>query len=349
VAEIPIQNVYYLLCYAWRQMREGEIAETGAAQKKDVANLLGTVLANGTERVLKQGLDRGYVTQSETTSRPRGQIDFDTSLQRALFPQAKAHCHYDALSRDVLHNRILKSTLRELGQAKGIDEDLQNRLRLLARRFGDVSDVSLRRSLFQRVQLHSGNAFYKFLLRICSLIERNLTPTEGGAGKKFRDFLREEATMWKLFEKFTYHFYRREQERYDVSAPHIDWDVSGDAPEQLPNMRTDVVLSSPGKTIILDTKFSKKVLSEHREKKLFKSENLYQLFAYLQNAETKGGGFEKAEGVLLYPITEPTLDKEIGRFEIRGHRMRVCTVDLNQEWDRIEGDLLSLVGANEGS
>ena len=349
MAEIPIQNVYYLPCYAWKQMEEGKVAETGAAQQTGVANLLGTVLANGTERVLKQGLDRGYVTQSETTSRPRGQIDFDTSLKRALFPKAKAHCHYDALSRDVVHNRILKSTLRELIQARKIDENLRGRLRLLTRRFGDVGDVNLRRSLFQRVQLHSGNAFYKFLLHICSLIERNLTPTEDGTGKKFRDFLREEATMWKLFEKFTYHFYRREQERYDVSAPHIDWDVSGEAPEQLPGMRTDVVLSSPERTIILDAKFSKDVLSEHREKKLFKSENLYQLFAYLQNAEATEEGFEDAEGMLLYPTMEPTLDDELGRFEVRGHQMRICTVDLNQKWDRIHEDLLALVDARQES
>lgn len=342
MAEIPIQNVYYLLCYAWGQMREGKIAETGAEQQADVANLLGTVLANGTERIIKQGLDRGYVTHSEDTSRPRGRIDMDTSLKRALFPQARAHCHYDVLSRDVLPNRIVKSTLRALAEAEEIDSDLRDRLRRLIRRLVDVTDVQLRRSLFQRVQLHSGNAFYKFLLRVCSLIERNLTPTEEGRGRAFRDFLREEAKMWKLFENFLYCFYQEEQSHYDVDDPKIDWDVSGTAPGYLPNMWTDVVLTSPDKTIVLDAKFSKNTLSEHRETELFKSEDLYQLFAYVQNAEAKGGSYENAEGLLLYPNVEIALDEEV---TVKGHRMRVCTIDLAQHWEEIHVDLLDLVDA----
>lgn len=340
MAKIPIQNVYYLLCYAWGQMRAGEIAETGVAQQTDLMNLFGTVLANGTERVLKQGLDRDYVTRSEDTSRPRGQIDFDTSVKRALFPRGRVHCRHDRLSRDVLHNRILKSTLRHLTQAEKIDPDLRTRLRSLSLRFRDVTDVPLRRSLFQRVQLHSGNAFYRFLLHVCSLIGRNLVPTEEGRGRQFRDLLREESAMWKLFEKFVYRFYEHEQDRYEVSAPRIDWDVSGPSPEPLPNMWTDVVLKDPDKTIILDTKYSKNALGTHYGEEVYKSKDLYQLFAYLQNAEAKGGRYRGAEGILLYPTTDAKLDDE---FEVRGHRIRICTLNLAQEWKGIHEDLLAIL------
>jgi 5-methylcytosine-specific restriction enzyme subunit McrC len=341
VSKIPIQNVYYLLCYAWDQMRAGEIVETGTAGQTELVNLFGTVLANGTERILKQGLDRGYVTHSEDTSRPRGQIDFDTSVKRAVLPRGRVHCRYDRLSRDVLHNRILKSTLRSLTQAEKIDEELRPRLLSLVRRFGEVSDVPLRRSLFQRVQLHSGNAFYRFLLHVCSLVEQNLVPAEGGAGRQFRDFLRDEATMWKLFEDFVYNFYEHEQDRYSVSAPRIDWDVSGPVPDALPNMWTDVMLRSSGKTIILDAKYSKNTLSARFGEEVYKSEDLYQLFAYLQNAEAKGRQYRGAEGILLYPTTDAKLDDE---FEIRRHRIRICTLNLEQEWEGIHEDLLALLG-----
>lgn len=340
MSRIPIQNVYYLLCYAWEQMRAGQIAETGAAEQTELVDLFAQVLINGTERVLKQGLDRGYVPQSEITSRPRGRIDFDRSLKQGLLPRTQVHCHYDTLSRDVLHNRILKSTLRHLAHAHRVDEDLRRRLLSLHRRFGDVTDVPLRRSLFRRVQLHSGNAFYRFLLHVCSLVERNLIATEEGTGRQFRDFLQDEATMWKLFEEFVYNFYDHEQDRYEVSAPHIQWDVAGKAPDPLPRMRTDVVLRSPRRTVILDTKYSTDALRARQGTDLYRSKHLYQLFSYLKNAEADEDLPDDAQGLLLYPTTDMELNDA---FEVQGHRIRVGTIDLMQRWNEIHNDLLSLI------
>jgi len=346
MGRIPVQNVYYLLCYAWEQMKAGEIAETGATGQTELVDLFAKVLINGTERVLKQGLDRGYVAHSEDTSRPRGRIDFSTSLKRALIPEGKVHCQYDTLSRDVLHNRILKSTLGYLAQAEGLDEGHCKRLWSLQRRFAEVTDVPLRRSLFQQVQLDSSNSFYRFLLHVCSLIERNLVVEEEGTGRQFRDFLREDSTMWKLFEKFVLNFYDREQETYEVDSPHIQWDISGDVPEHMPQMRTDMVLTSPDRTIIIDAKFTVDTLKARKEKDLYRSKHLYQLFAYLQNAQSDSR-FEDAEGMLLYPTTDHHLGNG-DRFEASGHLMRVCTINLDQDWEYIYEDLLRLVGCSVG-
>lgn len=341
MSQIPIENVYYLLCYAWGQMREGKIAETGAAKQTELVDLFAKVLINGTERVLKQGLDRGYVTRSEDTSRPRGRIDFDTSMKRALLPRAQVHCQYDTLSRDVLHNRILKSTLGHIARVDSIDNDLKKDLLSLQRRFGEVRDVSLRRSLFRRVQLHSNNSFYRFLLNVCSLVEQNLDLTEEGDGQRFRDFLREEAVMSTLFEKFVLNFYDREQNVYDVNAPYIYWDVEGSSPDRLPRMETDVVLTSTDRTIIIDTKFYKSPLASNWEQDRYRSDHLYQLFSYLQNAETKGERWQSATGILLYAATGTDINEEA--FEVRGHRMHVCSIDLDQKWWKIQDDLFALV------
>lgn len=347
MAEIPIQNVYYLLCYAWDQMRAGEIAETGAAGETELVNLFAQVLINGTRRVLRQGLDRDYVARSEDTSRLRGRIDFSTSVQRALLPRAKAHCHYDTLSRDVLHNRILKSTLGRLAEASTIDATLRTELLHLRRRFRGVKNVPLRRSLFRRVQLHGNNAFYRFLMNVCALVEQNLTPEEKGQGARFRDFRRDDATMWKLFERFVYHFYRHEQDTYAVSAPQIAWDVDEVASAdlvRLPSMQTDVVLRSEQRTIILDTKYYANTLGAHHGRQAYHSDNLYQLFAYLKNAEATGKGYQDAEGILLYPTVAIPLDDSV---TIQGHRLRVCTVNLAQDWSNIHNDLIALVAPNK--
>jgi len=340
MAEIPIQNIYYLLCYAWGHMREGEIVETGATGRTQLADLFAQVLANGTRRVLRQGLDRGYVTRSEDTARLRGRVDLSASVQRALLPKAQAHCHYDTLSQDVLHNRILKSTMRHLARTEGLDHGLRDSLIRLSHRFRNVRDVPLRRSLFRRVQLHGNNAFYRFLMNICALVEQNLIAEEGGEGQRFRDFREDDARMGMLFERFVRTFYEHEQDRYRVSAPHIQWDLDGPAPSHLPSMRTDVVLQSQNRTIIIDTKYYAHTLQSHHGIQSYHSANLYQLFSYLKNAEAKGLDFEKAEGLLLYPTVSIDLNES---FRAQGHRVRVCTVNLAQDWKAIHCDLLELV------
>lgn len=347
--KIPIQNVYYLLCYAWEQMREGEVVDIGEAGRTDLADLFAQVLAEGTKRVLRQGLDRGYVSHREDTSRIRGRIDFSTSLKRALFPRAQAHCQYDELSRNVLHNQILRSTIRLLIRVEGLDKDLNETLLGLDRRLSDIDTVPLNGLVFRQVQLHAGNAFYRFLMNVCDLVQRNTFADEKGEGQKFRDFRQDKATMWKLFEEFVYNFYRHEQSRFQVSRPEIAWDVdkqveNGRCPEggniRLPTMETDVVLESDDRTIIIDTKFYTKTLQSHHGKQSYHSANLYQLFAYLKNAEAKGERYADAEGVLLYPTVSRPLADETW---IQGHRIRVRTLNLGQVWQNIENELKDLI------
>lgn len=340
MSEVPIKNIYYLLCYAWEQMEAGKITEAGATGHTKLQSLFAGVLIRGTKRVLTQGLDQEYVPTTEETQRPRGKIDFQRSVRRGLLPQGKVHCRYDELSQDALHNRILKSTLRHLARTDGVDDELQGELKVLTRRFKEVSDVPLRRSLFSQIQLHSNNAFYRFLLQVCSLVVQNLVPQENDNGYRFRDFLRDEATMYHLFENFVFNFYDAEQDRYAVDSPHIEWDVIGDPPKTLPNMRTDVVLKSQNHTVIIDTKYTTDSLTTHHGTDLYKSNHLYQLFAYLQNAEAMDERYDDAEGILLYPTAGTHLADS---FEVRGHVMRLCTLDLSQEWPDIEEDLLSLL------
>ena len=58
---IPIANLYYLLCYAWRHVREADPVRLEELAGLDgTHHLLGKVLAEGTFRLIRQGIDRGY-------------------------------------------------------------------------------------------------------------------------------------------------------------------------------------------------------------------------------------------------------------------------------------------------
>ena len=76
----------------------------------------------------------------------------------------------------------------------------------------------------------------------------------------------------------------------------------------------------------------------------FKSENLYQLYAYLRTQEHLTKAHRAAEGLLLYPATTHDLTESI---VVQGHRIRVATVDLSEKWENIEARLLALVNQQE--
>ena len=58
--EIPIANIFYLLCYAWDVLEEKDtLADVNALQSTDLLDLFARVLVNGTRRLLRRGLDRG--------------------------------------------------------------------------------------------------------------------------------------------------------------------------------------------------------------------------------------------------------------------------------------------------
>jgi 5-methylcytosine-specific restriction enzyme subunit McrC len=68
---VPIQNLYYLFCYAWGHFREGKGLAVDATIGPNTFDLLATVLINGVRRLLRRGIDRGYVAFEEDLRHPR--------------------------------------------------------------------------------------------------------------------------------------------------------------------------------------------------------------------------------------------------------------------------------------
>ena len=62
---IPIQNIYYMLLYAWNRLPEGSNIDVSGVPSPDLPNLLAKVLLEGTRDVLRRGLDRGYIEKAE--------------------------------------------------------------------------------------------------------------------------------------------------------------------------------------------------------------------------------------------------------------------------------------------
>jgi 5-methylcytosine-specific restriction enzyme subunit McrC len=339
---IPIQNIYYLLSYAWNKLEESKIVAVDPIECSSAVDLFAKVLVNGMTYIMRRGLDRGYVSHHEQTSRLRGRIDFSTTLRTTYFRHPSAFCDYDELSYDVLHNQIVRTTIARLLRIRDMDKDIKQELRLVEQRLRQVSLIPLAKKYFSLVQLHSNNYFYDFLLDVCELIHDNLMISEEEGTTKFRDFLRDDDAMGRLFEGFVRNFFKKEQSEYEVGVEIIHWRAKplGETPlGLLPTMRTDVSLTSPKRKIIIDTKYYPQALQVYYDKESIHSDHLNQLHAYLSNVGSEQGE-PKCEGILLYPTVEKELDWQ---WDIKGHKVCVRTINLNQDWKEIHQSLLNTI------
>jgi len=346
-AEIPITNIYYLLCYAWDVLEEKEtLAEVDPLDSTDLINLFARVLVNGTRRLLRRGLDRGYLAREDEIPGVRGKLLVTQTLRRNLLRHGRAACAWDELEYDTLPNRILRSTLNRLRDADELDPATRADVHDLLRWLAPVRDIELHADYFRRVQLHRNNRIYAFLLHICEFVHEHWLPAEHGGARRFRDFLRD--ALPKLFQNFVFNFFRRELSgEWQVTSPHINWqlDDSNEAARALmPRMETDVCLRGHGRAIILDTKFYARALKtgSYGTPKL-SSPNLYQIFTYLRQQSCEPG-WERAEGVLLYPLTTRDFAAE---FTTHGHRIRALTLDLVQSWQNIYATLMRIVATQK--
>lgn len=339
---IPIKNIYFMLSYAWNRLDQAEIVDVSTEQIDTLPDLLASVLARGVQRCLKDGIDRGYREQLEESAFIRGRLDVETSVRRLLLRQGRAACHVDDLTSNILANQIVKTTMWQLTRAPTLKSGIRHELAVLVRRMPDVQTIRLSRRDFDRVQLHSNNSFYKFLIDVCRIIQDDLLVDSGKGDYFFRSFVEDEHAMRRLFQDFVFNLLRHHQEQYEVARDRFRWNTVGPDDESdrlMPMMETDITLRAPGHVVVVDTKFSKSAFQQRFQKEKFKSEHLYQLFAYLKNLEFKGGDYMSADGILLYPTTDKAVQFTT---TVQGHRISVRTVNLNQAPAAIRDELLSL-------
>ena len=347
--EIPVQNLYHLLTYAWDQLEEAEQVRVAAELADTLLDLLARVLVQGTTHVLKRGLARDYLPQQELTGRLRGKLLLAESLRQHTLPTARAWCAFDELSHDTLPNRLLKSALHHLRVAPALTEGLRQQVRALYVRLGDVTLVPVPDTrLYDHVQLHRHTAHYRLLLSICRLVHEEVLLTQETGDHLFRDFMGNDKRMAALFERFVRNFYRRkyqlQESGYAVQAEQLQWAVratSEQARAVLPSMKTDVSLTAANDKIIIDCKYYREALKTHYDKEKLISGHLYQLYAYVQHARRQRPA-RPVRGLLLYPVVRQPLRFQ---YELTGTAdwLEVATLDLGQHWTGVERDLLALL------
>ena len=350
--DIPILNVYYLLCYAWGHVQEHDTKRlTALAEVSTIQDLLGKVLAAGVNHLVRRGIDRGFVERREDLPGIRGKLAVSETAKRALRARSQVACDFERLSVDILPNRVLRASLQALLSRRiALDGAIRAEVRSAYRRLDGVSRIGLKRNTFRQVQLASNRRLYLHLLTFCRLLYESSVVDEKTGSTVFYDFRRDRATMWRLFEDFVTGFYQREQRVYRVNprGRRISWADQGWATDddraRVPVMTADVILESPSRRIILDTKYYKDALARGRGLGTGKlhSGNLYQLLAYLRNRQATHPDGAEHDGILLYPqVGARPLRADI---RLEGFRIQARTVNLNQAWPLISTEMRETIG-----
>ena len=354
IVKIPIKNIYYLLCYAWDIAIYNVDKSCGSEEFSNIYNLLGRMLCDDVDTLIKRGFYKGYIDQVESTSRLKGQINISDSINQMTILKKQMICCYDDYSSNVLFNQIIKSTLIDFLKVPYLDKDICKKIKKLICYFDDVNYIYVTNRIFYSLRFNRNNRNYQRIINVCKLFRFGLIANENGNDFKFLGFI-EENYMNKIYEKFILNFYNHhlDHKKYRVHAPNVEWKLDKNIVNNLDdyffieeepgNRRTDIVIENKIDNIelTLDAKYYKDMLVKKYMsdgKMTYRTSHLNQVRGYVLDSKFNGQKY----GGLIYPTVNENEKYEKGMLiPISGSYIIIKSLNLNQEWCDIEKDLVS--------
>ena len=314
---ILIRNIYYMLSYAFQELRKNNYDEISKEDFEYIQDLFAEILYKGISYQLKQGLYREYIERKDTLSVLKGKLDIQGTIRNRIRRKNTLSCEYDDLSEDNIFNQILKTTAGILIREKAVGSKRKNQLKSLMPFFDGVTEIDPFNIHWNMLRFQRNNQTYKMAT--------------------FSD-----DHMNRLFEKFVLEYYRHHFPKLSAYPDQISWDITDRdtaAIDFLPTMKTDITLHNGDCTLIIDTKYYGRMMQEQFDKQTIHSGNLYQIFTYVKNLDKDNTG--NVSGMLLYARTQeeiaPDLDATFGK-----NRIMVRTLDLNCDFPAIQEQLRNI-------
>ena len=337
---IPVQNIYYMLAYAFQVLNENGYKDIATEQFDNVGELCAAILAKGVSIQLKRGLGKEYIPRTEALSSLRGKIDISESIKTQSMLRKQLVCAYDEFSVNSYMNRIIKSTMELLIRAK-IRSAQKKELRKMLVFFGDVESLDVR-EINWKLQYNRNNQSYRMLINVCYLVVKGLLQSNSASATKLMDFL-DEQRMCRLYEKFILEYYRKEHPELKARASQIPWQLDDDFGLMLPVMQSDIMLSKGSTTLIIDAKYYSRTTQSQYGFNTLHSGNLYQIFTYVKNKDAEYGDEpHTVSGMLLYAQTDENVQPN-HVYQMSGNQISVRTLNLNLPFEEIKTQLDGIV------
>lgn len=341
---IPIQNVYYMLSYAFQVLNEQGYKNIATEQFHNTGELMAAILEKGIAIQLKRGLGKEYIPQTEALSSLRGKIDIAESIKTQSMLRKQLICTYDEFSVNSTMNRIIKSTVALLLRSN-ISKQRKKNLRKLMMYFGEVNFIDLH-TVNWNVQYNRNNQTYRMLISVCYLVVKGLLQTQSDGSTQLMDFL-DEQRMCRLYEKFILEYYRKEyKDQITANASQIPWQLDNEENTMLPVMQSDIMLQHDNRVLIIDAKYYEHSTQVQFDKHTLHSSNLYQIFTYVKNKEYELRDREhKVSGMLLYAKTKEEVYPN-NVYQMSGNQITVRTLDLNLPFSDIAKQLNTIAATH---
>lgn len=204
---IPIQNIYYMLAYAFQSLTPQGSRYVSTETFANTADLFAAILIRGISVQIKRGLTQEYISRTEPLATPKGQLNLTESVKTKSILRQRLVCTYDEFSINCKINQILKSTILLLMKAN-IAKERRRAMRKLLVYFAEVDTIPLS-GVNWHMRFHRNNQSYRLLMGVCYLTAKGLLQSGQDGHVRVMDYL-DEQRMCRLYEKFILEFYRRE-------------------------------------------------------------------------------------------------------------------------------------------
>lgn len=338
---ILIRNIYYMLAYAFQELRQNNYAEIEGEKFDNIFDLFAEILSRGISHQLKQGLYREYVSKNESMQTIRGKIDINATIANRVRNIRQIVCDYDELSENNVYNQILLTTSAVLIRHSDVKTDKKAKLKRLMLFFHNVEPIDLHTIRWNSLRFDRNNRNYRMLIYLCYFIVSEWLMTTEKGKNRLREF--SDDHMCRLFEKFVLEYYKKHHPELKPCAAQIEWNIEKEKSSIniLPIMQTDILLTMKERTLIIDTKYYSQTMQKQYDKSTIHSGNIYQINTYVTEYDEDHQG--NVDGMILYAKTQEEIVPDGSLTKKDGNIIYFKTLDLNTDFETIKKRLDSFL------
>ena len=185
---IFIRNIYYMLTYAFHELRQNNYEYIAGEEFENVHDLFAEILSCGISFLLKQGLHREYVSKNESLTTLRGKLDINGTIRERISQKTKLSCEYDEYSENCEFNQILKSTCIALINHNEVKSQRKKTLRRLMLFFNNVNTINLDSVIWKRLRFDRNTRTYQMLLYLCYFVVSDILLTTDRGDYRMKQF-----------------------------------------------------------------------------------------------------------------------------------------------------------------
>ncbi len=344
---IFIKNIYYMLSYVYTDLIQKDYKDIEVEEFDNIGDILAVILFKVVSKQVKRGLIKEYISEEGELEVLTGKINIQKSIKLRSNNKNKLYCEFDKLSVNNYLNSIIKTAMYVLVLSKDISLQNKKNLKKLVLLFCDVNLLQPNEIRWSDIKYNKNNTNYTGIINLCYLVLNDLLMTTEDGEYKISRFISEKK-MHSIYEKFVLSYYQKHYPSLKPRAAKIKWNLDNELDEFLPEMKTDITLTSGQNILIIDTKYYENTMQtmELYNSRTIHSNNLYQIFTYVKNKDKYKIG--NVSGMLLYAKTNEDVTLN-GEYMMSGNKIIVKTLDLNKEFkfiaqslNKIAQDLIKL-------